>query len=640
VNRPFKDDFSHLADVFYPRSIFLLYLLSSKNNLSDMNDYTRLFDLIYYQQSQFPQQDAFCRKENGAWIKYSTDDCIKQINKVSLALMKLGVKPDDKIAVVSPNRPEWNMLDLGVLQTGAVLVPIYPTITEEEYKFIFNDGEIKYAFVDDKNLFSKITNIKGEIPTLIDIYSFEKVEGCKHFSDFLALSEGGDTVALEALKAAVKPEQLATIIYTSGTTGNPKGVMLSHNNVVSNIKAVKPIMPLDSTMKVLSFLPLCHIFERMVVFVYIANGVSIYYAESLDLIADNLKEVKPDFFTSVPRLLEKVYMKLESASANLTGIKKTIYGAALNFAGNYDITKEYGLIDNFLYKNVYDKLIFSKWREALGGNVKGICTGAAKLNPKLARVFTAAGIIISEGYGQTESSPVISVNPFDREHIKFGTVGPVIAGVEVRLDHREGMADGEGEVLCKGPNVMMGYYKHPEATAKTIIDGWLHTGDVARFVDYKGDKYLQITDRVKEIFKTSGGKYVAPLSLESKMKEIPYIEQMLVIGENRNYVTSLIVPNFPSLKEWGKTHGVTATSNAEIVKNPEVIKMLQAEINEKNKSFGQWETIKRFALLPNEWTVEGGELTPTTKVKRKVVMEKYSKEIEGLYSGVNTGIKN
>jgi long-chain acyl-CoA synthetase len=605
-----------------------------------MNDYTRLFDLIYYQQSQFPQHDAFCRKENGTWTKYSTDDCIKKINLVSKALIRLGVKPDDKIAVVAPNRPEWNILDLGVLQTGAVLVPIYPTISEEEYHFIFNDAEIKYAFVGDAGLFQKITNIKAATPTLTDIYSFDKVEGCKHFDNFLAIGEDVADSELETRKAAVKPEHLATIIYTSGTTGNPKGVMLSHNNVVSNIKAVKPILPLDSTMKVLSFLPLCHIFERMVVFVYIANGVSIYYAESLDLIADNLKEVKPDFFTSVPRLLEKVYMKLEAASSNLEGVKKMIYEAALNFASSYDITKKYGIIDTFLYKNIYDKLIFSKWREALGGNVKGICTGAAKLNPKLARVFTAAGIIISEGYGQTESSPVISVNPFDRDHILFGTVGPVIAGVEVKLDHRDGMGEGEGEILCKGPNVMMGYYKRPDITAQTIKDGWLYTGDVAKFVTYKGNKYIQVTDRVKEIFKTSGGKYVAPLSLESKMKEIPFIEQMLVIGENRNYVTALIVPNFPSLKEWAKTHNVKASTNEEIVKSAEVKKMIQSEIDEKNKSFGNWETIKRFDLLPHEWTIEGGELTPTTKVKRKVVMEKYKNEIESLYSGVNTGIKN
>jgi long-chain acyl-CoA synthetase len=598
-----------------------------------MNDYTRLFDIIYYQQAQFPQHDAFCRKENGAWKTYSTNDCIDLINKVSMALIKLGVQPDDKIAVISPNRPEWNILDLGVSQSGAILVPIYPTISEDEYHFIFNDAQIKYAFVADNGLFQKISNIKKDAPSLIDMYSFDKVEGCKHFDEFLALAAGGDMAEVQRRKDAVKPEQLATIIYTSGTTGNPKGVMLSHNNVVSNIKAVRPILPVNSTMKVLSFLPLCHIFERMVVFVYMANGVSIYYAESLELIADNLKEVKPDFFTSVPRLLEKVYMRLEAASANLDGFKKKLYAAALDFAVNFDVEKKYGFIDNFLYKQVYDRLIFSKWREALGGNVKGICTGAAKLNPKLARVFTAAGIPISEGYGQTESSPVITVNPFDLEHIKFGTVGPVIEGVQVHLDHREGMGPGEGEILCKGPNVMMGYYNRPDATAETVKDGWLHTGDVGKFVEYKGKQYLQITDRVKEIFKTSGGKYIAPLNLESKIKEIPFVEQMLVIGENRNYVTALIVPNFINLKEWAKTHGVSATTHEALAKSPEVIKMMQAAIDEKNKSFGNWETIKRFTLLPNEWTTESGELTPTAKVKRKVVMEKYKNEIEALYVG-------
>ncbi len=596
-----------------------------------MKDYTRLFDIIYYQLENFPQEDAFSRKENGVWIKYSTQQTVDLVNKVSLALIKLGVKPDDKIAIVSPNRPEWNIVDLGSQQVGSVNVPVYPTISEGEYKFIFNDAEIKYAFVADAGLYAKINAIKSEVPSLLDIYSFEKVEGCKSFEEFLQLADGGDLNEVQKLKDAVRPEQLATIIYTSGTTGNPKGVMLSHNNVVSNVKAVKTILPLNPSQRVLSFLPLCHIFERMVIYVYLVNGVSIYYAESLELIADNLKEVKPNFFTSVPRLLEKVYMKLEGASANLEGFKKKLYIAALEFANNYDVEKEYGVIDSIKYK-IFDKLIFSKWREALGGNVEGICTGAAKLNPKLARVFTAAGIPIAEGYGQTESSPVISVNPFSLDRIKFGTVGVPIEGIEVHLDHREGMQPGEGEILCKGPNVMMGYYKRPDVTAETVKDGWLYTGDVGTFVEYKGAKYIKITDRVKEIFKTSGGKYVAPLSLESKMKEIPYIEQMLVIGENRNYVTALIVPNYITLKEWCTKKGVAANSNSEMANSEAVKKMMQAEIDTKNKNFGQWETIKRFELLPGEWTIDGGEMTPTMKVKRKAVMEKYASQIEKLYS--------
>ncbi len=596
-----------------------------------MQDFTRLFDIIYYQKEKYPQDVAFASKANGQWNKYSTDDIITQANQVSLALLKLGVKPDDKIATVSNNRPEWNIADIGMLQVGAVNVPVYPTISEHEYKFIFNDAEIKYAFVSDKNLFTKISNIKSEVPSLIDIFSFEKVEGCKHFSEFLATAEGGDMQQVEQLKAAVKPESLATIIYTSGTTGNPKGVMLSHNNIVSNIKGVSPLLPLDPTQQVLSFLPLCHIFERVVVYVYMMRGVSVYYAESIEAISENLKEVKPHFFTTVPRLLEKVYIKLEGAGNNLTGWKKDLYANALEFAKNYDLSKPLTLTEK-LKKAVYDKLIYAKWREALGGQCEGICAGAAALNPLLARVFTCAGIPIMEGYGQTESSPVITVNPFSLDKICFGTVGMTIEGVTVQLEHREGMAEGEGEILAKGPNIMMGYYKRPDLTAETIVDGWLRTGDVGRWVDYRGGKYLKITDRVKELFKTSGGKYISPQQIENKMKEIPYIEQIMAVGENRNFVSALIVPNFLNLSEWCLKNGIHNTAPEEVVKNPEVLKLFRAAIDEKNKNFGQWETIKKFELMPKEWTIEGGELTPTTKIKRKVVLEKYKSVIDHIYS--------
>lgn len=596
-----------------------------------MKDYTRLFDIIHYQQANYPQPDAFGFKANGEWKKVPTQEVIDTGNKVSLSLLKLGVKPQDKVALVSNNRPEWNMVDLGILQIGAVNVPVYPTISEHEYKFIFNDAEIKYAIVSDKNLANKIASIKAEVPSLQDIFTFDKVEGFKHFSDFLEIGKGGDVAEIEKLKASVAPETLATIIYTSGTTGNPKGVMLSHNNIVSNIKAVLPALPLQSSMRVLSFLPLCHIFERVVVYVYMVKGVSVYYAESMETIADNLKEVKPNFFTSVPRLLEKVYIKLQGAAANLDGWKKDLYNNALEFAQNYDVEKQYGLMDN-LKRKVYDKLIYSKWREALGGQCQGICTGAAALNPLLARVFTCAGIPIMEGYGQTESSPVISLNPFDIDRIKFGTVGVPIDGVEVRLDHRPGMADGEGEIWAKGPNVMMGYYKRPDITAETVENGWLKTGDVGTFVEYKGNKYLKITDRVKELFKTSGGKYIAPQQLENKMKEIPYVEQIMAVGENRNFVSALIVPNFLNLSEWATKHGIAAKTNADLVKNAEVLKLFRDAIDEKNKNFGQWETIKKFELMEKEWSIEGGELTPTMKVKRKVVLDKYKDTIEKIYA--------
>ena len=436
---------------------------------------------------------------------------------------------------------------------------------------------------------------------------------------------------VEKIKATIKPESLATIIYTSGTTGDPKGVMLSHNNIVSNIKGVSPFLPLHSSQQVLSFLPLCHIFERVVVYVYISYGVSVYYAESIDTISENLKEVKPHFFTTVPRLLEKVYIKLEGAGAALTGWKKDLYANALLFAKNYDLSKPLSLTDS-LKKAVYDRLIYVKWREALGGQCQGICAGAAALNPMLARVFTCAGIPIMEGYGQTESSPVITVNPFALDKICFGTVGVTIPGVEVRLDHRDGMAEGEGEIFAKGPNVMMGYYKRPDLTAETVVDGWLKTGDVGTWVEYRGSKYLRITDRVKEIFKTSGGKYISPQQLENKMKEIPYIEQIMAVGENRNFVSALIVPNFLTLSEWCLKNGIHAANAEEMAKNPEVQKLFKTAIDEKNKSFGNWETIKKFELMPKEWTVDGGELTPTTKIKRKVVLEKYKDVIEQIYS--------
>jgi long-chain acyl-CoA synthetase len=596
-----------------------------------MQNISRLFDIIYYQQEKFPQPDSFVSKVNGEWKKRSTGDMIDNINKVSLALLKLGVQPGDKIALVSNNRPEWNITDMGMLQVGAVNVPVYPTISEHEYKFIFNDAGIKYAFVSDAGLFAKISSIQKDVPSLKDIFSFEKVDGCRHFSDFLKLAEGGDINQVETVKAGIKPESLATIIYTSGTTGNPKGVMLSHNNIVSNIKGVSPMLPLNETQTVLSFLPLCHIFERVVIYVYMAHGVSVYYAESIDTISANLKEVRPHFFTSVPRVLEKVYIRLEAAGAALEGWKKTLYENALAFAKNYDLSKPLSFRQK-LNKAVYDRFIYVKWREALGGRCEGICSGAAALNPLLARIFTCAGIPIMEGYGQTEASPVITVNPFALDKICLGTVGVPIDGVTVKLEHREGMGDNEGEILATGPNIMMGYYNRPDLTAETVVDGWLKTGDVGAWREYRGAKYLKITDRVKELFKTSGGKYIAPQQIENVMKEISYVEQIMAVGENRNFVSALIVPNFQNLSEWCMKHGVHAAAPQEMIKNPEVLKLFKEQIDEKNKNFGQWETIKKFELLPKEWSIDSGELTPTMKVKRKVVNEKFKEVIESIYS--------
>lgn len=584
-----------------------------------MKDYTRLFEILQYQEDKYPQQDCLNYKYDGVWRNYSTNEVNTIINNVSKAFIKAGIKKDDKVAIISSNRPEWNFIDNGMLQIGAINVPVYPTIAEKDYKYIFNDAGIKMVFVEDANLFQKIEAIKNDVPSLENVYSFDDIEGCSNWQQFV--EEGADISMAEVKKRSdeVKENELATIIYTSGTTGNPKGVMLSHNNIISNIKAVKLMLPIGKSHKALSFLPLCHIFERTVSYAYFALGVSLYYAESLDTIGEDLKDVKPHFFSTVPRLLEKVYDKIISKGMELTGVKKKLF-----FWAHDDIALKYD--ENFvpgLKFKIADKLIFSKWREALGGNVVGIVTGAAAMQEKIAKVFSCAGIAIREGYGQTETSPVITVNRFEKGGFKFGTTGPVIPGVEIKFGDRD-------EILCKGPNVMLGYYNNQKATDETIDkDGWLHTGDVGKLVD---GKFLKITDRIKSLFKTSGGKYVAPAVVEEKMKECRFIEQLLVIGENQKFVAALIVPHFEYLTAWCNENGVNFSSNEDIIKAPEVLSLMKSEINELNINFGKVEQIKKFELLVDEWSIDSGELTPTMKVKRKVVKEKYKDLIEDIYN--------
>jgi long-chain acyl-CoA synthetase len=582
-----------------------------------MNDFTRLFDIIYYQQEKYSKTDCFNYKYNGVWRHYSTKESIEIANKVSKSLLKLGLQPDDKVALISPNRPEWNFLDLGMLQVGVVNVPIYPTISEADYKFIFNDAGIKYVFVADLDLFTKINNIKGDCPALIDVFTIDEVTGGKGFETFLNIGKEVEDIMVENAKNVVQPDQLATIIYTSGTTGTPKGVMLSHNNVVSNVKSLMTIFPITAADKTLSFLPLCHIFERVAIYVYMAVGCSTYYGESLEKLVDNLKEVKPNFFTCVPRLLEKVYERIIAKGLELTGIKKKLFFWAVDFALQYDGEPRTGI--KFA---IYDRLIYSKWREALGGNVTGIVTGAAALQERLGRVFSGAGIPIREGYGQTETSPAVSVNRFEPNGFKFGTIGPLIPGVEVKIG-------ANNELLVKGPNVMMGYYKRPDLTAEVIDnDGWLHTGDCGEFIE---GKFLKITDRVKELFKTSGGKYVAPQVIENKMKESRFIEQICVVGENEKFVGALIVPSFLNMTEWATKNGLVLKNHKEMVESTDINKLMKNEIDKLNENFGHVEKIKKFKLLTDEWSIASGELTPTMKIKRKVVMKQYQKEIEEMY---------
>jgi long-chain acyl-CoA synthetase len=595
-----------------------------------MNENSRLFDFIDHQLSRFPKKDMFCGKEKGQWIPYSTAEVKKLVNQLSVGLMKLGVSGNDmkienqdKIALISKNRPEWLMLDFACQQIGAALCPIYPTTNINELEFIFNDASVKYAFVSGQDILNKVNNIKDRVPTLKNVYSFDELPGVDHWTTLLAEPSADEASRLEQVKASISAGHCATIIYTSGTTGTPKGVMLSHRNIASNVINSVKSFPFeeDTESRSLSFLPLNHIFERMVSIIYIYSGISIYYAESLETIAENLKEVRPHLFCTVPRLLEKTYEKIMAKGAELTGMKKKLFYWSVGLANDYDNMRSKGPWYN-IQLALANKLIFSKWREALGGNVKLIVTGGAACQVRLIRIFTAAGIPIYEGYGPTENSPVISVNRKAKGGTKFGTVGMVIEGQEVKLE-------ADGEICVKGPSVMMGYYKRADLTAETVINGWLHTGDIGIFED---GKFLKITDRKKELFKTSGGKYVAPQPIENKLKESPFVEQMMVVGAEQKFVGALIVPSVPNLKEWMQHKGLKFTTIEDAVHNPKVLDLYRELVDSFNKFFNHVEQIKKFELLPNEWTIDSGELTPTLKLKRKVIMEKYKAAFDRIYN--------
>ena len=591
-----------------------------------MTNPKRLFDCLEFQMQKGDKPDMLAAKENGEWKQYSTSEIASIVEQLATGFLHLGVgygdgtaEGRDKIAVLSKNRPEWLMLDLAVQKSGAVLTPFYPTIHINELEYVLNDAKVKYIFVNDENEFEKVTSIQDRVPSLRGIYTFERVSNAAHWKEMFQPVTESSKNNLKNISDSIKNEDLATIIYTSGTTGKPKGVMLSHDNILSNVIASIPCLPVTD-LKVLSFLPLNHIYERMISYFYLYKGASIYYAESLESIGDNLKEVRPNMFTTVPRLLEKVYDKIMKKGSELTGIKKKLFFWAHDLATQFEINKHQGVWYN-MQLALANKLIFKKWREALGGNILCIVSGGAACQVRLIRIFTAAKIPILEGYGLTETSPVISVNRFQEQNRMFGTVGPVLDNVEVKI------AD-DGEILCKGPNIMMGYYRQPELTGEVITDGWFHTGDIGTLVD---NKYLKITDRKKEMFKTSGGKYVAPLPIENKLKESLLIEQVMVLGADKKYVGALIVPSFPNLKEWAKQEGIDDRSNEALIKNPKVKDLYKDLIDSFNKYFNQVEQIKRFELLPFEWTIEGGEMTPKLSLKRKVVMEKNADAIDRIY---------
>ncbi|RFM30562.1 AMP-dependent synthetase/ligase [Deminuibacter soli] len=595
-----------------------------------MKEPKRLFDAVAYQLAKFPKNDMLVAKVNGSWKPYSTSEVADVAHRFSAGLLQLGVtggdyteEGSDKIAIISNNRPEWVFTDLAVQQIGAILVPLYPTTNPNEIEFILNDASVKFIFVSSKELFDKINALRPNLPKLQNIYSFDELEGVDHWSKITELANDGLLQKVGQLKNEVPESHTATFIYTSGTTGTPKGVMLTHRNIISNVFLSKQSFPFEDAphFKVLSFLPLNHIFEKTVTYIYLFSGISIYYAESMDTIGDNLREVKPDGFTTVPRVLEKVFERIMTTGNQLTGIKRKLFFWAVKLGEKYDNNISGGAWYN-LQLAIANKLIFSKWRAALGNNVSFIVTGGAACQEKLLRIFNAGKIPVYEGYGPTENSPVICVNRKAPGGTKFGTVGPPIDGIEVKLAE-------DGEIIVRGPSVMKGYYKKPELTAETVIDGWLHTGDIGVWDE---GKYLKITDRKKELFKTSGGKYVAPQPIENKFKESPYVEQVLVVGPERKFVGALIIPSFNALKNWMRQEGVGFTTNEAAIKDPRVIAMYQQLVDDFNASFNHVEQIKKFELLPQEWSIETGEMTPKLSLKRKVVMEKYKDAIEKIYA--------
>lgn len=584
---------------------------------------TRIFDLLPHIEKSFkPKDDLLASKDNGIWTKYSIRQYREIVDQISYGFLALGVKPGDKIAQISSNRAEWNFVDMAILQVGAIHVPIYPTISESDYKYILSHAEVQIVFVLGIELLRKIQHILPDIPSIKEVFTYRDWHEVKHLKELIELGKANpDPAGLEARKAAVKNEDVATLIYTSGTTGNPKGVMLTHDNIISNFIASSKVPPHGEEAKTLSYLPLCHVYERMLNYLYQYKGYSIYYAENLGTITDNMKEVRPDILSTVPRLLEKIYDKLSATGHKLTGVKRWIFFWAFHLAQRYELNGGNGWFYE-LKRKIYDKLVYVKWREALGGKNLLIVSGGAALQPRLARMFTCAGFHVLEGYGLTETSPVVAVSNFQKNGIKFGTVGPVLERVRVKIDE-------DGEILVKGPNVMKGYYKDPGLTKEVIDpDGWFHTGDLGH-IEPEGQ--LKITGRKKEIFKTSFGKYVSPQLIEDTVKESLFIDQIVVVGENQKFAGALIVPDFVFLKSYCAEKEIPYTTNEEMVNNPRLRKRFKSEVDKYNKLFGEAEKIKSWELLTAEWTFDTGEITPTMKLKRNFIAQKYKAEIEALF---------
>jgi long-chain acyl-CoA synthetase len=589
----------------------------------------KLYQFLESYVERFAGKKMFYYKEDGAWKSHTCNEIYNMSLQLAVSFRKLGlggIQPNaeqkDKIAILSNNRPEWCVVDYAVQQIGAVLVPIYPTISMAEMEYVLNDAEVKLIIVSDKALYKKVLALQDKIPTLKAVFTFNEIDGAQNTSMLMVPYSDAELQDIQGIKASITPEDLVTIIYTSGTTGSPKGVMLSHKNIASNVNNCVPLFTMcDEDGRALSFLPLNHIFERMVMSIYVSKGISVYFAQGVETVGENLREIKPQLFTTVPRLLEKVYEKIEEKGASLTGAKSKIFKWAMNIAENFDTHRNMGWWYN-TQRKLADKLVFTKWRDAVGGDIKAIITGSAACQLRLQKIFTCANIVIMEGYGLTETSPVVTVNRFEEYGRKFGTIGLPIDNQQVKLAP-------DGEIICKGDHIMMGYYKQPQLTADVMNDGWFHTGDIATMVD---DKFMKITDRKKELFKLSAGKYIAPQVLENKIKESPYVEQIMVVGADEKFVGALIVPSVKNIIDYFAKQGKTLNGKNDVITDADVQKLIRQELNIYNKEFSDYEHVKRFQLLSEEWTIDTGEMTPTLKLKRKVIFEKY-KEVIGKIFG-------
>ncbi len=597
----------------------------------------RLIDLIPYQLEHYPNPRALSDKVTGKWRSYSTEEVYKIINKLSLSLLKLCCNPGDKVGIISKNRVEWNFIDLAVLQIGGIVVPLYPNTSEDNYQYIFEDAAVKLVFAEDEELYKKVQRVNKRLKKKIEeIFTFNEVKDARNWVQIMELADESYTKKLDEIKDSITENDLATIIYTSGTTGIPKGVMLSHRNIMGNVNSLTRAMPIEYFKKTISFLPLCHIFERTAAYFYMILGASINYPENMDKLGENIKEVKPHYFITVPRLLEKIFEKIMAEGFKLSLVKKAIFGWAVNLGLHYDNKGK----NNWFYNLrlfFARKIVFCKWVEALGGEVRGIISGAAALQPRLSRIFTAAGMQVIEGYGLTETSPVLTCNRFEKGQNHFGTVGFPIPDVQIKIAEN-------GEILGKGPNVMLGYYNDPEATKEAIDEeGWFHTGDMG---EIKEEKYLKITGRLKEIFKTSGGKFIVPQPIENKMKESFFIEHIMVVGENQKFTAAIIQPAFDFVRKWSKEKEIKLSTNEEIAKSPVVKERIWKEVQRCNKRFGHIQQVKKIALVSDVWSIESGELTPTLKVKRDIITDRYKDIIEQIYREesnehlVNSEIRN